>query len=494
MLGITAASLVTALLTISLAITAFMANAEAERRRAQAEDLIGFMLGDLRENLYEIGRLDVFMRVSDKVMDYFASLPDADDNDEMLHQRAKALRQIGETRMEQGESILALESFRESMAITRQLADRNPLNADWQIALANSHFYIGYIHWQRDELEAARKEFEVTSTIVYAVSERDPNNPKWLMERGYVYTNLGRVLEAQGQLSQALTIYREAKIINDRLVELAPDNTDHRIELGFAHNSIGSVLKSLGQLDEAEAHYDSDLQIKLAVLAEQPNHNLWKSYAAIGHVYKGRILTTRGQYVAAREQYASALNIIESLLVVDPGQTDWLERKADYTRELGAILRRELALEKASGQIETSIGIFEDLLEIDDSMASCQRGLAMSRLEAAQLARMHRDHALALEFATAAQSALTLLLENEPSNQQTKSQHAISQLVAGDIYADVGKHEAAMHAWNQAIETVQAEGAGAGSLELRRLGRRWFIRFIDRPRRCPRLSATGRWL
>ena len=466
MLGITAGSFVTALLTLSLAIMAFMANAEAERRRLQAEDLVGFMLGDLREKLHEIGRLDLFTVVNDKVLDYFTSMTDEGHNDEVLHQKAEVLRQIGEVRINQGEATLALESFRESLTIAQQLANRNPLNADWQIALANSHFYIGYIHWQRDELEAARREFEATLPIVSAVSEREPNNTEWLVERGYVYTNLGRVLEVQGQLSQALDIYLESKVINDRLVELAPDNTEYRLELGFAHNSIGNIMQSLGQFDAAEEHFDRDLEIKLAVSAEYPDHNLWSSYAATSHVYKGRILAVRGQYAGAHTQYALALSRIESLLAIDPEHTDWLEKLASYERELGAITRRELAVEEAIQHIDTSVNTFERLVEIDDSMTLWQRGLAISQLEAARLERMRHDYVLALDFATVANSSLAILLEHEPSNQKTKNQYAISQMLLGDICADMGNHEIAKQVWGEAVRIVESEGAAMASLEL----------------------------
>ena len=494
MLGVTVGSLVTALLTISLAIMAFMASAEAERRRAQAEDLIGFMLGDLREGLYEVGRLDVFMRVSDKVMDYFASNSNEGANDEMLHQRAEALRQIGSVRLDQGEVDLALESFRESFVIAQELANRNPANAEWQISLANSHFYSGYVHWQHDDLDAARTEFEATLLIVDGVSRRDPDNPKWLLERGYVYTNLGRILETQGRLSLALANYQEVKIVNDRLIALEPANTDYRIELGFAHNNIGNVMQSLGQFDAAEDHFDKDLEIKLAVSAEHPKNNLWKSYVLISHVFKGRILVARGQFGAARTQYASAINLIESLLAIEPEHTDWLEKKSSYQRELGAIYRRELNLESAVEHVEISIQAFKELLAIDGSVASWERGLAISQLEAARLAEINGNHSYALEFATKAQSTLSHLLKQSPSHQETRSQYVISQLVTGDIYAGMGKKDAAKHAWELAVEAIETEGFNTGTLEVTDLHSALLVR-LDRSKEAEpllaRLQAIG---
>ena len=45
--------------TSTLAVTAFQARNEAREQRRQAEGLVTFMLGDLKDKLEPIGRLDV---------------------------------------------------------------------------------------------------------------------------------------------------------------------------------------------------------------------------------------------------------------------------------------------------------------------------------------------------------------------------------------------------------------------------------------------------
>jgi tetratricopeptide (TPR) repeat protein len=183
--GITLSLLVTAF-TITLAITATIARNDAEFRRAQAENLIDFMLVDLQEKLREIGRLDVFESVGDKALEYFAKLRAEDVSEETLAQRARNLRQIGEVNMDQGDWPAALEAFNESLLIMERLTALDRQNAGLQIDLANSHFYIGYVNWQRGALKEARLHFEIVLPIVDAVSEREPENANWLRERGRV--------------------------------------------------------------------------------------------------------------------------------------------------------------------------------------------------------------------------------------------------------------------------------------------------------------------
>jgi tetratricopeptide (TPR) repeat protein len=457
MFAVTASSLLVSLVTVTLAVMAFLSNAEAERRRAQAEDLIGFMLGDLRSGLQEIGRLDVFMRVGDKAMDYFASMADEDVSDNMLSQRARALRQIGEVRMDQGELGMALESFEESLAIAQQLADRTPGNPGLQIALANSHFYVGWVHWQRNELAAALAAFETVIPIVDAVSANEPESAEWLAERGYAYTNLGRVLELQGQLEEALAVYQQVREVNDRLVELDPENTEYHLEVGFAHNNIGKLVQSLGRLEEAEDHYRKDLEIKLAISRANQDHNLWRSYLATSHAHMGRIQAARGLDSAALDQYNAAIDIASDLLTVDKNRADLLLMKAGYEREQAGVYRRDKKPDLAAERVQSSLGILYGLLEIDDSIAVWRNELALSQLEAAQLARLNSEFAVALDLARSAQVTLEQLLEKEPGNVEMQKQLAVACLVEGDISSAAGDAETAVAAWIRGLDIAASE-------------------------------------
>ena len=69
--AITAASVAGMLFTSGLAYTAIEARDEARDQRREAEGLIGFMLGDLREKLEPVGRLDVLDAVGARALAYY---------------------------------------------------------------------------------------------------------------------------------------------------------------------------------------------------------------------------------------------------------------------------------------------------------------------------------------------------------------------------------------------------------------------------------------
>ena len=420
LLAVTAVSLMISALTIGLAVVATLARDEAYLRRTQAEDLIDFMLGDLQEQLREIGRLDLYESIGDEALEYFSALSSEDAGEYSLFQRAKNLRQIGEVRLEQGNTSDALIAFQESRLITSRLAESDPDDAEIQIALANSYFYIGAVHWQRGELQDARREFERVIPIVDAVAAREPDNAAWLVEQGYGHTNLGRVRELEGALDEALSAYQNVMRINQRLVELEPDNLEWTLEVGFAHNNIGKLVYSLGRLEEAEEHYREDLAHKELVANSAPQHTIWRYYLTVSQHYLGQLLARRGEYAEARSLLRIALSSFQELVDLDPDQIDWQRRLAVTERELGELSVRLDQLDQAASHIDSSIRKLQHLSSADEIDVNSRRDLVRSLLSMAHI-EIHTD---ALESARAhvetANRHIDTLLAQEPTSRETQ--------------------------------------------------------------------------
>ena len=74
-----------------LTIAAFEARDEAESRRTEAEGLIGFMLGDLKDRLEPVGRLDVLDGVAGETLGYFETKEDLSCSEQSLNAQATIL-------------------------------------------------------------------------------------------------------------------------------------------------------------------------------------------------------------------------------------------------------------------------------------------------------------------------------------------------------------------------------------------------------------------
>nr|MDQ3282038.1 serine/threonine protein kinase [Acidobacteriota bacterium] len=119
------------------------ARRDAERRRRQAEELVSFMVGDLRTKLEAVGRLDALDGAATRAVDYFASLDPSELSGDDLQKNALALAQVGEVRMDQGKLDAAARLFNESIRFASAAVARDPKRQEWQLALSNAEFWAG---------------------------------------------------------------------------------------------------------------------------------------------------------------------------------------------------------------------------------------------------------------------------------------------------------------------------------------------------------------
>ncbi len=454
---ITVSSLAGMLLTGALAFNAHLAGQRAERRHAQAEDLIGFMLGDLYQRLFAINRLDVYTAIGDKAMDYFASLEAEDLTNSTLAQQAAALRLIGEVGLDQGVLDGALEAFTGSLRLAQRLVEREPGRSDWQIGLADSENWIGFVYWQRGELDLAAGRFARRLEILHALSDAGPTDVELLDKLGITHTNLGRVQEARGQFDAALASYAEVSDIYERIVALAPDDAELRLELGFAHNNIGVLAIKLGELELAERELRTDLGIKQAVVDADPGHAGYQSYLATAHLWLGGVLELRGNDDGARAEFETALLIADRLHELDPGNRQRAGTLGAVLSRLGRLHLRNGDLAMASRRLGDAAALLAPLVDAQPDNVPWARDLATVRVGTAGVALQQGRITDGLREAEAGREALSGLAGKSPADLETRRRLAAAWLVLGDLKDAAGNRAAAGEAWQSVAAALGPE-------------------------------------
>ena len=243
---------------------AVAARDEANRRRGQAEDLIGFMLGDLRKSLEPVGRLDVLDGVGGKAMAYFAAVPAASLSDEELLRRSTALYQIGEVRIAQGNLAAATAPLEESLTLAQTLVSRQPNDGERVFGLAQSHYWVGFVHWQRRNLDPAERHFTHYLEAAQRLLTIDPARAEWQREIAYANSNLGSVLQARGALDGALVRFRACLAVEQVICSRGPRTTEnwrdpsprltiHRPGVTLAGTTRGRAHRVRGAVGDARA-------------------------------------------------------------------------------------------------------------------------------------------------------------------------------------------------------------------------------------------------
>ena len=437
-------------LTTALAINAVIARHAAERRQKQAEDLVGFMLGDLDDRLRQVNRLDILESVSGKVVKYFAALPAADLTDGAIAQRTRAELKLGAVQRDQGRVKEAYETFKSALATSEDLVRRSPGNAEYQTINAEGLSWVGYIDWSQGRLDDALSRFSAARDALLRVSAQHPDDTDILDRIGAVRTNVGRIFEARGRTEEARAEY--AKVLDGYayLGRREPDTLGWKTELGYAHNNLAQLALKDGKLEDAVREYVADRDIKIKLFELDPSNNARREDLVAAEAFLGRALYLCGATPAAAAHLRAAMQGVEELLRIDPDSTDWLDKAGSYGWMLGQVSRALGDGADAERRDVQAIARLGQLVRKDAGNVGWQRKLAQAHLENARRTLALAQTVPAGDALAAAKRALERALAGAPDDLSNQLVSAQLQLTLGDVAEAAGDSAKARTAWTVA--------------------------------------------
>lgn len=486
---ITAASVAGMIFTTGLAYTAVDARDEARDQRREAEGLIGFMLGDLRQKLEPLGRLEVLDSVGTRALAYYEGQDKSDLPDESLAQRSRALTLMGEMAQARGDLPGALRRYQEAMASTAELARRAPDNPENLFNHAQNVFWVGYIDYLRGNLDRAGRAFREYRRLADRMIALAPGNAKYRLERVYADTNLGTVLMAQRQYREAADAYQNILEPTEALHASNPGSVDYRVKLIDTLAWLADAREYSGQIDDALTHR----QRQLALISEvwdpdKPDTDL-KRDEMVARRALARIYGYRGKMPAAIEQARQASAATEWLTKAEPQNTEWLQAGAQVNFDRAALELAAGRVAEASSAIQAACATSSQLLARDRSVALWRIELQLRCLRTrARIALRNGDPVQA--EALARQAVVLARTEQDPVNRGFAV--ADSELLLGDALranrqaeTAKGAYERALSNWPANAEQKPRELADR-SILLKRLAKSPEARGVDE-----RLSKMG---
>lgn len=317
------ASLAITAIALGLAVTAYVARNDAQRRQAQAEDILGFMLGDLRARLRTVGRLDLMRVVDDKAIQYFATVNPRDLSDRALEEQARLLAGVGEVRLDEGNHDEALAAFREAHARSTQLHERDPGNGQRLFDLAQAEYWIGYVALQQGDVAEAGTWLRRYRDSALRLAEIDPTNFDWQKEKAYGYHNLAVLDERLGRYAEAERAMLAQRELYRQWLAERPEDPELRFEAANLYSWIGSLAMRQGRLAEGEPFFAEQVDAMRRNVAEQPRVVRWQEYLVDGLLLLADAQASRGRLDDARASVAQALPVAQALAAQDPSNNYW---------------------------------------------------------------------------------------------------------------------------------------------------------------------------
>ncbi len=221
------------------------AQALAEQRRGEAEQLIQYMLGDFADKLRPLGRLDLLDSIGAEALKYLGEADMRGDAASALA-RARALRTLGEVQVTRQQFEQAAPTLEQAARLLDE-ALYSPERHEEQLHFEAGQvaFWRGHIAYSVRDYAAAEAHMTRYLNEARAFDRITEDHQTGQHEIAYALNNLGSLMLAQERPSDALGHFEHAAQIRESLLE--SDSDPHVLDLVDSLSWVANAQESLGQ-------------------------------------------------------------------------------------------------------------------------------------------------------------------------------------------------------------------------------------------------------
>ncbi|GAA3900236.1 TIR domain-containing protein [Sphingomonas limnosediminicola] len=449
MAWLAAASLGGMAVTSTLAVTAIQGRDAARDQRREAEGLVAYMVGDLKDKLEPIGKLDALDGVASRVLAYYSKQDASELSDAALIQRSRALSITAQVAYLRGRYEQARALYRQALAGTEEAVRRTPDDPQPIFEQAQNAFWLGEIARMDGQADAAIEYYRQYKQLADRLVQLAPDNLKWRMEALYGAEDLGISLYNKRRYDQALAQFQGALSPMQNLMALDPANGTYRVEMAKLMGWLADSNRALGRLNEAIATRTREIAFLNEALARSPSDVGLLEQVIYAHQGLGNLLVLHGQAAEGIAEFRLAVANADHLLPVEPTNALWKGAAATAHLELAKALLATHDRAAAEHETGAACALVAALGGASDRRQSgC---LAMQ----ARLALDAGDGAEAAALARQALSAARHFHAEDPNKD--KFYLAGLYRLTGDALQRSGDRGGAMSAWASALAILPAD-------------------------------------
>jgi serine/threonine protein kinase len=430
---------------------ALAAQAEAEAGRAAANELVVFMIEDLRPKLYSVGKLEIMDATTEKALAYFASIDPREISAAEAAVNIHALAQFSEAQVLRDEVGPAEETARKALALANAALRKHPSDVELLFARATAHAgYAGALS-RKGDLPQAFVHANAYAAGCADLVRRKPADIRILRSHAVAFGILGSLYTLVGDTEAS---FRNNEISETSLRRLFQrEKSEHsRAELFTAGRHNGATLIRLGRFREARQRLESNRAEVESALRQEPYHkDLLEIRAGYDDQLTAVALAT-GDLDAARRYADVQLAASEQLVAFDPARFRWTRLLVMAHRSAGTIARLSGDLGEARRHHTASIAAASAFLARGSTLPTLPRENAHSRIELARsLLAAGRTRDALLHAGGAAEA-----LRGMPADPSAQALLADALLVRGEALAAEHGRDEAGRSWSDALAVAES--------------------------------------
>jgi tetratricopeptide (TPR) repeat protein len=298
------------------------------RARDQAEDLVGFLLDDLRDELFQIDRSDLLGAAAEKAVTYFDQLPPELVTPESQARHASILLTLSDARYQQGDHHGAIAAASRSIDLWKRLVASGDSDGTHTIHLGRAMGELGLYQNQSDDPYAAANTYREMIRLY-----EDP--PARLKNDGWRDHGLAKAHMGLGEIERLKKNYPEARAeYSKAIAHISTALTHNSNEISWLqmtmtlHNNIGVTLMHEKDYSAAERAFEQATRPNRILIRLEPRNHRWEKELATTVLNLGSLLHLQKDYTRAEPYLREAVALRKGAADWDPTSTRAIRKLA----------------------------------------------------------------------------------------------------------------------------------------------------------------------
>ncbi len=330
----------------------------ASAQRAAAEELVDFLIVNLRGKLKELGRLDVLGDVGVEVDAYYSRVyPAARGGDaDVLGRWAVVFETIADVARARRDQDGELAAHQRALELRREQRAQAPADPEPLREMAVTYLALADLARRGNRVDAGRQARAQAGELLGQLLAVDRDDPRVLQLRLSLLRQTADGHEDEGDLGAAEVVYRECLELARSASAAAPGDETLEAALGNAWFDLGRVYLNLDRYDDAEVAYRESVTVRRRLLERKPDDAAREKQLAWAQFRHADATDAKGDPAASLGLHETARATRQALATRDPSDRD---------------VQRELAMSESA-----LCRVLGRLDRLADALVHCQAGLA----------------------------------------------------------------------------------------------------------------------
>lgn len=311
-----------------MGVRSYHAEQIAQQKRLEAENLLGFMVGEFADKLRSVRRMDLLDGISNKALEYFTNQAEepsslfsfnnqkAEFNNRF--QYAQTLEAMGEVAYSRGKTDEALTAFDNARTRLEALLKIQPNNLELLTLAGANAFWLGQLSYDKSDYTATEPMFKKYQTYSEAMYSLAPNDFNAIMELSYSHNSLGSLYLNQFNYTAAKQRFTESLALKNEALELKPNNKNLLRDKADTISWLAKTEERLGNFNTAVDILENAVTVVKEMANYYPNDASLLYMSANIHMQQSYLLSYLTDKRIAYEKALFANKIINKALDQDP--------------------------------------------------------------------------------------------------------------------------------------------------------------------------------